>query len=128
MGVVGAVAEVDDKASEGLAGTVEGAPREAGVAGGPDDVGGLDRLSGLGEEVEEPARAEVELARLGLGLDKGGVAQGGDGHVVALEDQAEGRRVAAEVGLDHLEAAQAIDVGMAGCGWGRGGAGWARPG
>lgn len=125
-GIVRAAAKVDDEAGKGLTRAVEGAPREASVAGRPDDVGGLDRVSGLGEELEEPTRAEVELGRLGRGLDVLGVAQGGDGHVFALEDEAEGRRVAAEIGLDDLEAAQAVQAGaVVGCGCGRSGAGCA---
>ena len=95
-GVARAAAEVHDEASEGLAGSVEGAMREACLGGGAEDVGGFDGFSGRGEELEKPASAEVGVARRGRRLHQDGVAQGGSGQVIPLEDQPEGRRVAAE--------------------------------
>jgi hypothetical protein len=62
---------------------------------------------------------------LGWGLDELGVAQQGNWHVLAFKDEAEGRGVTAEVGLDDLEAARAIEGGL---GTGSGRAGWGRDG
>ncbi|MGD9144493.1 MAG: hypothetical protein PVI80_02940 [Anaerolineae bacterium] len=56
-------------------------PGKAGLGGG----GGLDGLAGVGEELEEPTGAEFEVGGLGQGLDELGVAQGGDGHILALK-------------------------------------------
>jgi hypothetical protein len=80
-GVARAGAEVDDETGEALAGAVEGTARETGLSGGADDGGRLDGRACGGKKVEEPTGAEVDLGR-------------------------RGRRVAAEVGLDDLEAAQ----------------------
>jgi hypothetical protein len=112
VGVVRAVAQVDDPASKGLAGAVEGAPGKAGLGGGADCVGGLDGFTGVGEELEEPIRAELEVGGLGQGLDELGVTQGRDGRVLALKDEAKGRGMTAEVGLDDLEAARAVEGGL----------------
>lgn len=53
---------------------------------------------------------EVDPCRLGRGLDEGGVVQHGDGDVLTVEVEAEGRWDAAEIGLDDFEAAGAIEV------------------
>jgi hypothetical protein len=106
-GVTRAVAEVHDSVREGVARSVEDAAREARLAGRPEHVGGLGECSGGDEEAEEPTRAAVDLARLGRRLDEGGVAQRSDREVTTLEDEPKGRRAVAEVGLDHLQAAQA---------------------
>jgi hypothetical protein len=104
VGIVGAVADVGDKALEGFAGPVEGAPREAFSGGGLDDGGRLDGGAGGGEVLDEPSGAALELG--GLGCRAGqhfaevDVAEGGDGVPFALEDQAEGRGEAAKVGFE----------------------------
>ena len=65
MGVTRSVAEVDDKATEDLAGAVDCGTGVAGLAGGVDDGGGFDGTSGGLEVLEEPAGAEVGPGGLG---------------------------------------------------------------
>lgn len=108
MGVVGAFAQVNDRVGQGTAGTVEGESGEAGLGGGVDDGGRLDGLASSGEVLQKPAGAETCLGgwgSIGQGLT---VTQGRDRQVDVLEDQAEGKRQAAEIGLDDLEAARAV--------------------
>jgi hypothetical protein len=99
VGVVETAAEFHDRASEGLPGAVEGVPGKVLPGGGADDVGGPDGHPGPGEEPKEPLGAEVGLGRpgrgFGPGLVKGGVAEGGHGHAITLEEEPEGRRPAA---------------------------------
>ena len=105
MGVMRAVAEIEDPAGEGLAGAVEGGAGEAYFSGGVDDLGGLDGGISVGEVVEEPASAEFEPGGWRWRLYPFGVVEGRDGQVFSFEAEGEGRRVLAEVGFDNLEAA-----------------------
>jgi hypothetical protein len=90
MRVARAVAEIDDRAGEALAGPVKRAPGEASLTGGLDHVSRPDGGSGGGEVLEEPPGAEVELGRQGRRLDVLSLVLGGNSHALALKDQAAG--------------------------------------
>ena len=63
---------------------IEGAEGEADVGSGFDDIAGLDRRAGLGEEVEKPVRAELGVGgRCDLGR-MGEVAQVTRSHPVLM--------------------------------------------
>jgi hypothetical protein len=122
VGVVGTGAKVDDPSGKGLAGTVEGTARKAGFIGGSDDVGRLDGFPSIGEKLKEPMGAEIDLGGLRRRFDKLSIAQGGDGCVFTLKGKGQGWGMAAEVGLDDLKAARAIEEGLGRRS--RGGGGW----